>query len=236
MTYLLYLLYALCALAALALLYGLFLAFCMIFIDRGKLYDDDSPFYRFLIDTVVAQIVDLSNVRVTVKGEENLPESGAFLLVGNHISMYDPIVELRVLKSRKLVFVTKPEIMKIPLAGPAIHRCGFMAIDRENPRKAVLTVNRMTDFLKRGRSVAVYPEGTRSKSGELLPFHAGVLKPAITAGAPVVLCRVSGTENVHKNAPFRKTPVTVEFLKTIPAGAFEKSSLLCEHTRDEFLK
>lgn len=236
MVFLSYLLYALGATVALALLYVLFIAFCMIFVDRGKLYDDDSPFYRFLIDAVVSQILFFSNVRVTVKGAENLPESGAFLLVGNHISMYDPIAQLRVLKDRKLVFVTKPEIMKIPVAAPALRRCGFMEIDRENPRKAIPTINRMTEFLKRGRSVAVYPEGTRSKTGELLPFHAGVLKPAITAGAPVVLCRVSGTENVHKNAPFRKTPVTVEFLRTIPAGEFTKSSLLCESARDEFLK
>lgn len=75
-----------------------------------------------------------------------------------------------------------------------------MSIDREDPRKALPTINRAAKLLESGEvSISVYPEGTRSKSGKLLPFHNGVFKIAQKAGAPVAVIAISGTEKIAKN-------------------------------------
>ena len=97
------------------------------------------------------------------------------MFVGNHRSNFDPIIEWLVLKPWDIAFISKGENFKIPFFGRIIRKCCFMPIDRENPRKALRTINKASDLLQSGEvSIGVYPEGTRSKTGELLPFHDGV--------------------------------------------------------------
>ena len=91
-----------------------------------------------------------------------------------------------------------------------------MPIDRENPRKAMVTINRAALLLKKQEvSIGVYPEGTRSKKGELLPFHNGVFKIAQKAEALMVVLCITGTEQIAKTTPFRPTDVYLDVVKTI---------------------
>lgn len=93
-----------------------------------------------------------------------------------------------------------------------------MAIDRENPRNAIKTIQKAADLLIKGQvSVGIYPEGTRSKTCMLLPFHNGVFKIAQRADAPIVVLAVSGTENIHKNYPFHHTDVYIDVIDVLPA-------------------
>ena len=197
----------------------LFLFICGLFVNTKKQYERDSKFYRALLDGSTTVILWCLGVRCKVIGEDKFPESGNFLFISNHRSNYDPIVQWTVFKRFKLSFISKKENFRIPMYGRIIHRCCFMAIDRQSPRKAMETVNRAARLLTdTENSVGVYPEGKRSKECRLLPFHNGVLKAAQKAGKPVVVSTIEGTENIFRNIKrFRKTIVTIKILETIDA-------------------
>ena len=199
-------------------LYILTLFLFSLFIDLKKPRDKDHPFVRFLIAETVRLVCQLGRVKIVAEGLEKMPES-RFLLVSNHRSMFDPLVSLVAFKKYPMAFVTKPENLKIPLAGPIIRYCCFLPINRENPREAIRAINSAASLIKNDTlSVGIYPEGTRNKGeGTLLPFHGGVLMIAQKAGGvPVVAVTVENTEKVAKNFPFRKTVVRLKVCCVIP--------------------
>jgi 1-acyl-sn-glycerol-3-phosphate acyltransferase len=131
--------------------------------------------------------------------------------------MFDPLVTEYMLRKYNLAFISKPSNMEIPVISNLAWGAGFLPIDRENDREALKSILQAADYLKRDIcSMAVYPEGTRSKTGELGPFHAGSFKIAQRAKAPVVIASIQGTEKVSKNIPFRPTHVKLDILEVIP--------------------
>lgn len=205
------------------LLYLLFLAISALLVDTGREYDKDSSFYRKLLYSVTDLSVWLLRIQVHISGKEKLPE-GRFLLVGNHRSNFDPILTWYVLKEYQLAFISKEENFHVPLFGRIIRRCCFMAIDRENPRNAMKTILKAAELLKQDEvSVAVYPEGTRSKSCKLLPFHNGVFKIAQKAEVPIVVVAVRGTETVHKKYIRHRSDVWIDIIDVLSAEEIKGS-------------
>ena len=199
-------------------LYLLLLAVAALFVNPQKEYATNSRFYRFLLNSSTAIALKLIRVRPHCSGMEQLPETGRFLLVCNHRSNYDPIVTGHVLRTSDLAFISKADNFKIPIWGRLIRKCCFMAIDRENPKKAFTTIQNAAHLLQADEcSVAVYPEGTRSKNLELLPFHHGVFKIAQKAHVPIVVMTIRGTESIYKNIPFHHTDVFLNIITTISA-------------------
>lgn len=197
--------------------YVLLLSISALLVNGNREYTNHSKFYRCLLNSGVVLAVFLCRIRVRLSGEEKLPD-GRFLLVSDHRSNFDPIVTWHVLKSRDISFISKQENFAIPWFGRIIRKCCCLSIDRENPRNALVTIQKAADLIKDNQvSVGVYPEGTRSKSGELLPFHNGVLKIAQKAGVPIVIVAVTGTEFIHKNCPWHRTNVYVDIIDVIPA-------------------
>ena len=165
-----------------------------------------------------AALLFFCRVRIHTVGKEKLPKDTLYLLVGNHISGYDPLITMRALREEKLIFVSKPENWNIPIAGRLAVRCCFRTIDRENARNALRTIQDCARLLnKKAGSIVIYPEGTRSKTGELLPFHNGVFKIAQEAKVPIVVMSISGSPAVKKNAPWRRTDVALRILSVLPA-------------------
>ena len=218
------LLYILGALLALLLLYILFLGICCLFIDPDKAYEKNSPFYRFLLDSATAAAMKLLRIRVHVSGIEKIPKNTKVLFVSNHRSNFDPIITWYILKKWKIAFVSKPSNFKIPFFGRIIRKCCFMPIDRENPRNAIVTINKAAKLLKKQEvSIGIYPEGTRSKNGQLLPFHNGVFKIAQKAEAAIVVLCVTGTEKISKRTPFRRTDVYLDVLEVFSAQGIKET-------------
>ena len=210
------LLYVAFALLALLLMYLLFLGVCCLLVNPEKEYDKNSPFYRFLLNSATSAAMKLLRIRVHVCGVEKIPKDTKVLFVSNHRSNFDPIVTWYALKKWKIAFVSKPSNFKIPFFGRIIRKCCFMPIDRENPRNAIVTINKAAKLLKKQEvSIGIYPEGTRSKSCELLPFHNGVFKIAQKAEAPIVVLCVTGTEKISKRTPIRQTDVYLDVSETI---------------------
>ena len=206
-------------LGILAVISGFFLILSLLCIpiSAKKTYDSDSRFYRWLLNVCSALAVWVARARLHVTGEEKLPKGRKILFVGNHISNYDPIFTWYVFRKWRITYISKASNFKIPWFGRIIRRCCFLDIDRENPRNAIVTINRAADFLERQHvSIGVYPEGTRSKTGELLPFHNGVFKIAQKAEVDIAVVGITGTSKIAKNLPFRSTDVYIDVLAVIP--------------------
>ena len=160
-----------------------------LFLPKGNPSPRLRRFTQAIIYLVLSWVLVMLGIRVTVKGADKLP-STPYLLVGNHRSAFDPLCSL-VTFSDEMVFVAKPGVMKIRVIGSVLERLCFLAIDRENARNAVTTIKRSAELIKDvGLSVGIYPEGTRSKDGNLLPFHAGSFKIAKLAGCPVAVVTI----------------------------------------------
>ena len=230
-----YLLYGLAGLGGLALFYCLLLAVSALLVDPKKQYDRPSPYYRFLLNSATALAMKVLRVKILATGLDRVPKEGRFLLVSNHRSNFDPLVTWHMLPDRDLAFISKEENFHIPVFGRIIRRCCFMPIDRENPRNALLTVRRAAELIRADRvSVAVYPEGTRSKDCVLLPFRNGVFKIAQQAEVPLVAVCIRGTEQIHRRYIRHATRVYLDVVEVIPPEelAGVRTAMIGERVRD----
>ena len=171
-------------------------------------------------------------------GLEKVPTDTEYLFVSNHRSNFDPMVQWWVLRRWRLAFVSKPSNMRKFVIGPFVRRCCFLPIDRENARNALTTINAAADLIRAHEcSFAIYPEGTRSKSGELLPWHAGSLKIAQKANVPIVVATIEGTERIAHNVPWRRTHVYLSIREVIPAETVKatKTNALTEGIRSKMI-
>ncbi len=200
------------------LVYVLLMFVCSLFAGPNRMYDRISPFYLALTLALDGWILALCRIKIHVEGLEKVPTDSEFLFVSNHRSNFDPMVQWWVLRRWPLAFVSKPSNMRKFVIGPFVRRCCFLPIDRENARNALTTINAAANLIRAHVcSFAIYPEGTRSKSGELLPWHAGSLKIAQKANVPIVVGTVEGTERIAHNVPWRRSHVYVRIREVIPA-------------------
>lgn len=207
-----------------AIIYVTFLVCISVVVDLEKPNKKFSRFYNSVVRWTLGIALDACNVKVTVEGAEKIP-NGRFLLIQNHMAMFDPIVSLVHLGQHEIGFITKPENFKLPIINKFMHRICCIPIDRENPRNAVKSINAASENIKNDVcSMAIYPEGTRARDGEMLPFHAGSFKIATKSGAPIVITTLTNTNKVHNNAPLKRTHVTLHICGVIPAEEVSASS------------
>jgi 1-acyl-sn-glycerol-3-phosphate acyltransferase len=126
------------------------------------------------------RMLNLMGIRLVVLGTP--PASGPVLVVCNHLSWLDI---LTIHAARHVRFVSKAGVRHWPLIGTLSSGAGSLYIERERRRDAVRVVHHMTEALRAGDLIAVFPEGTTTDGEGLLPFHANLLQAAISAGAPV---------------------------------------------------
>lgn len=178
-----------------------------------------SRFYRFLLLEAYGIALQFMRVHVTVTGKEHLPRPGeTFLLVSNHLSNYDHMIMMVKLRRHRLAFVSKPENYDIPVIGKYLQQSAFLPIDRQNALNAVRTIRNAALSMEEGSlSYGIFPEGTRSRTGELLPFHDGVFFAAKRAKVPVVVVHMSGTRDICHRGPFHATHVRMDILARLDA-------------------
>lgn len=198
------------------LVYLLILYFAALTVDRDKPLEKQVPLCRAGTQRMLGLVCAYCGVRPRILGLEKLPEGRRFLLVCNHRSCFDPCLMVSELRRYNVTFISKPSILRLPLIGRIGHAAGFLAIDRENDRNALRTILQAADYMKRDLcSVGVYPEGTRTRNGEMLPFHPGCFKAAQRAGVSLAVAAVRGTEHIGRNIPFRRTDVVFEILEVL---------------------
>ncbi|MCR4656420.1 MAG: 1-acyl-sn-glycerol-3-phosphate acyltransferase [Lachnospiraceae bacterium] len=144
-------------------------------------------------------ILLIAGTKTTYIGEENIPKDTAVLFVGNHRSYFDIIAQGRLL-TRPTSFIGKKEFGKVPVFGLWIKNLRFLLIDRNDIKQGLKTVLTAIEYIRSGRSVFVYPEGTRNRTEEpLLPFKEGSMKISTKSGCPIIPVSVAGAADVFEN-------------------------------------
>jgi 1-acyl-sn-glycerol-3-phosphate acyltransferase len=132
---------------------------------------------------------------VEVIGRENIDTKQSYVIVSNHQSHYDIFV-LYGWIGIDIKWVMKASLRKIPFLGPACARLGHIYIDRSNSRSAIESINRAKEKIVNGTSVIFFPEGTRTSTGELIPFKKGAFRFAIDLNIPILPVTITGTRNI----------------------------------------
>lgn len=219
-----YVLGVIVGLIGLFILYLLLIMVSSIFIKK-KYYDKDSKYYRWLLNSITGVVLFLGGIRVHVTGMEKVPTNTKFLLVSNHRSKFDPITTWYVFRKTPIAFLSKIENFSVPWFGKIIRKCCFRDIDRENPVNAFKTICKCGDLMSQGVvNIGIYPEGTRCRTGDILPFHNGIFKCAQRAHAPIVVITVQGTEKIAHKKPFQKVHINMDVQEVLTTDFVDSHS------------
>jgi 1-acyl-sn-glycerol-3-phosphate acyltransferase len=150
----------------------------------------------------------LSGIRYRLAGAEHLPTSTAAVYCANHQSNVDPPLLFKVLHPRMHILY-KAEIDAIPILARAFRLGGFIPVDRRNKEAALRSIEAGAQSIRAGNSFLIFPEGTRSRTSDLLPFKKGGFIMAIKAQAPIVPVAVQGGRAAMQKGSAIIRPVTV---------------------------
>ncbi len=165
-------------------------------------------------------LLAVSGVKVKVEGLEKIKEDGSYVFVSNHLSYMDTPVALASLPVR-FRFLAKRGLFQIPFLGWHLARAGHIRVPREDARAAVKTMTLAAQIVReQGISLLIFPEGGRSRTGEMRAFKEGAAFIAIKAGVPLVPIALKGTREVlpYGSGIFRKGKVTMRIGDPIPTS------------------
>lgn len=153
-------------------------------------------------------ILSVSRVRVRVLHPENLAAGESFVIAPNHESFYD-IPVLFALLPMPVRFLAKRNLFRLPVLGWAMAAAGFVPVDRGERGRTAATIGASLRRLEAGSSLIVFPEETRTRTGELRPFKTGAALLAIRAGLPLLPLGIAGTFRIQQRGGFTITPSDV---------------------------
>ena len=154
----------------------------------------------------------ITGADISYIGRENVPKDRAVLYVGNHNSYFD--ILLTYSQCPGLTgYVAKSEMLRYPLLRDWMKRLYCVFLDRSDLRAGMQMILTCIDYIKNGISICIFPEGTRSKDGQMQPFHEGSLKMAAKTGCPIIPMAISNSAQIFENhMPFvRPCKVIVEY-------------------------
>jgi len=171
-------------------------------------------------------ILRSAGIRLDIRGRHHVERDAPRIYVANHQSMVDIWVTILLLPV-STVYIAKESLFRIPFIGWSMQASGFIAIDRGNRERAIGSLRRAAERVRGGRSVCMFPEGTRSRDGKLARFKKGGFHLAQRAGVPLVPVAIAGSWRTLRPGTMRIRPgsVIVEFAPPIDPGAFGNDGL-----------
>lgn len=163
--------------------------------------------------------------RVRIEGELPNPDSAPFVAACNHESLADVLIVGTLPFEMK--WLSKAEIARLPFVGWMMKMAGDVTVHRSDRRSRGASYDALVAWLERGSSVMMFPEGTRSRSGEMLPFRSGAFRLAIETGRPVQPLAVSGTRDAIRadSLVFGRARVTLRILPQVPTAGLGEEDL-----------
>jgi 1-acyl-sn-glycerol-3-phosphate acyltransferase len=156
----------------------------------------------------VGLALGLAGIRYRVTGREHVPRDRAVVFCSNHQSNVDPPVLFRALH-RRLHILYKAELSRLPILGTVMQVGGFIPVPREQKEAAMEAIEQAAASIRSGHSFLIFPEGTRSRTEQLLPFKKGGFIMAIKAQAPIVPVAISGGRDAMRKGSAIVRPVRV---------------------------
>jgi 1-acyl-sn-glycerol-3-phosphate acyltransferase len=167
----------------------------------------DDFIYHYVKKWAVARIKD-TGCRVNVHNRENLP-NGNVVFISNHLSNLDFLVLMAEI-DKPFGFIAKVELEKIPLLRDWMRLINCLFIDRSNMKQQVKTIIAGIALIKKGKSLLIFPEGTRSTDGKMLDFKAGSFKLATKTNVPIVPLTIMGTSYALEDNNFKIRPCDID--------------------------
>jgi 1-acyl-sn-glycerol-3-phosphate acyltransferase len=134
----------------------------------------------------------IAGASVKIVGLDAIDQSGTYVFMSNHVSNLDPLI-LCPLIPRRTSILAKKEIWRIPILAKALDLAEIVPVERENRDAAIRSIRRAGEVMRHGINMTLYPEGTRSRDGGLLPFKKGPFHLAAETGFPIVPITILGT-------------------------------------------
>ncbi len=184
-------------------------------------------------------ILAASGVKVKVHGPKDLNPDKAYIFAANHASQFD-IFALYISIPIEFRWLAKVELFSIPILGHAMKAIGYIPIDRTNRKAAFESIDHAAKEVKNGKSIIIFPEGTRSTDGILQNFKKGGFILAIKSQQPVVPVSIGGSHKVLRKHDWKIHPgtITVKFGKPIPTQGMtvKDRDKLIELVRNEIIR
>ena len=182
----------------------------------GSFFSRNGNVLHLLARLWANSILWVSLARITVSGSEKLDPQRSYIYMPNHQSNADiPLLLGRL--PVQFRWLAKAELFKIPIFGRAMRGVGYISIDRANRKSAFASLERAAQTIRDGTSVLIFPEGTRSRDGRILPFKKGGFLLSVDSGVPIVPIIIKGTFNIIPKGHFiiRPAPVTMQILDPV---------------------
>jgi 1-acyl-sn-glycerol-3-phosphate acyltransferase len=154
----------------------------------------------------------LSRARVEIEGLENIDCGRPQIFIANHSGLHD-ILSLAACLPIQFRWIAKKSLFRVPFMGWHMRRSGYIAIDRENPREAAKSIIEAAGGIRNGINAIAFPEGTRSRAGDLGSFHSGAFSLALRTGVPLVPITLEGSYRVIAPRTLKVNPGAIIRIK-----------------------
>ncbi len=164
----------------------------------------------------------LAGVKYEVRGYNNIPKDKAVLFIGNHQSFFDVVLGYHICPAIT-GFLSKKTFEKVPLLNVWMHMNYCIFLTRTDPRADLKLMLKAQDYIKAGISMFIFPEGTRSKTGEMAEFHDASFRLSTKTGCPIIPVAFSNTREVFEThlPRLKKTHVIITFCPAIDPATLE---------------
>ncbi|MDR3217614.1 MAG: 1-acyl-sn-glycerol-3-phosphate acyltransferase [Dysgonamonadaceae bacterium] len=163
---------------------------------------------------------------VKVSGREKLDKKQSYIFISNHQGAYDIFLIYGYI-GQSIKWVMKKSLRKIPFVGKACESAGFIFVDSSSPKAAAQTIRDAEEKLKNGASIAIFPEGSRTRTGKMGKFKKGAYQMAIDLKLPIVPITINGSYEVLPIGSYRIHPHKMELIihDPIPTAQFSFTSI-----------
>ncbi len=212
--------------------------FCSIVAFFSGLINPSGKFTNGTIRFWAFSILKIASIKVEIEGLEKLKPNQPYVFMANHQSTFDIMTCLAVMPGTAR-FLAKQELFRIPIFAQAMRAVGMIPIDRGNSQKARKSLDEAVQIVKKGVSVIIFPEGTRTRDGNIQNFKKGGFILAMNGGIPIAPVVLTGAMQImhKKDLYMRKGTIRIDFLNPIETNVFnyEKRNELVSEVRNEIV-